>query len=93
MSVVALLLHKGCEVITWDDCCLPPRPASTCGKSPSAINMPRDRDGGFDPVIVPKHSRRLSDATGGQRGNVVQRSLAGGPTSHQYDPADLTPTR
>jgi putative transposase len=27
---------------------------------PVTINTPRDRDGNFDPVIVPKHSRRLS---------------------------------
>lgn len=27
---------------------------------PVAIQVPRDRDGSFDPVIMPKHSRRLS---------------------------------
>lgn len=27
---------------------------------PVTINVPRDRNGSFDPVIVPKHSRRLS---------------------------------
>lgn len=27
---------------------------------PVTIDVPRDRDGSFDPVIVPKHSRRLS---------------------------------